>query len=101
MLWGAAVQAESTHEGAKPFETKRLEFGDQILWHDHCVQGTPGAELHPDLAVDFAFVILRKGSHLRSLTLHERTSAIGDRRATVETAGRFLSRRHLPRDRPF
>ena len=53
----------STHEGAKPFETKRLEFGDQILWHDHCVQGTPGAELHPDLAVDFAFVVLRKGMH--------------------------------------
>ncbi|HEX9169078.1 MAG TPA: bifunctional nicotinamidase/pyrazinamidase [Roseiarcus sp.] len=53
----------STHEGAKPFETKRLEFGDQILWHDHCVQGTPGAELHPDLAVGLAFVILRKGMH--------------------------------------
>ena len=49
----------STHEGAKPFETKRLEFGDQTLWHDHCVQGTPGAELHPDLAVDLAFLILR------------------------------------------
>jgi nicotinamidase/pyrazinamidase len=53
----------STHEGAKPFETKRLEFGDQTLWHDHCVQGTPGAELHPDLAVDLAFLILRKGMH--------------------------------------
>ena len=50
----------STHEGAKPFETKRLEFGDQTLWHDHCVQGTPGAELHPDLAVDLAFLILLK-----------------------------------------
>ncbi len=53
----------STHEGAKPFESKRLEFGDQILWHDHCVQGTPGAALHPDLAVDLAFLILRKGMH--------------------------------------
>ena len=53
----------STHEGAKPFETKRLEYGDQILWHDHCVQGTPGAALHPDLAVDLAFLILRKGMH--------------------------------------
>ena len=53
----------STHEGGKPFETKRLEFGDQTLWHDHCVQGTPGAELHPDLAVDLAFLILRKGMH--------------------------------------
>src|SRR5271167_2764965 len=53
----------STHEGAKPFETKRLEFGDQTLWHDHCVQGTPGAELHSELAVDLAFLILRKGMH--------------------------------------
>jgi nicotinamidase/pyrazinamidase len=53
----------STHEGAKPFETKRLEFGDQTLWRDHCVQGTPGAELHPELAVDLAFLILRKGMH--------------------------------------
>ncbi len=53
----------STHEGAKPFESKRLEFGDQILWHDHCVQGTPGAAVHPDLAVDLAFLILRKGMH--------------------------------------
>jgi nicotinamidase/pyrazinamidase len=53
----------STHEGAKPFESKRLEFGDQILWHDHCVQGTPGAALHPDLVVDLAFLILRKGMH--------------------------------------
>jgi nicotinamidase/pyrazinamidase len=53
----------STHEGAKPFETKRLQHGDQTLWHDHCVQGTPGAELHPELAVDLAFLILRKGMH--------------------------------------
>jgi nicotinamidase/pyrazinamidase len=53
----------SSHEGAKPFETKRLEFGDQTLWHDHCVQGTPGAALHPELAVDLAFLILRKGMH--------------------------------------
>jgi nicotinamidase/pyrazinamidase len=54
----------STHAGAKPFETKRLDYGDQTLWCDHCVQGTPGAELHPELAVDLAFLILRKGMHL-------------------------------------
>ena len=53
----------SSHEGAKPFETKRLDYGDQTLWRDHCVQGTPGAELHPELAVDLAFLILRKGRH--------------------------------------
>ena len=57
------VSFASSHEGAQPFETKRLEYGDQTLWHDHCVQGTPGAELHPELAVDLAFLILRKGRH--------------------------------------
>jgi nicotinamidase/pyrazinamidase len=50
----------STHD-AKPFETKRLHYGDQILWPNHCVQGTPGAALHPALDTDSAFLILRKG----------------------------------------
>ncbi len=50
----------STHN-ATPFETKRLGYGDQTLWPDHCVQGTPGAALHPALETDAAFVILRKG----------------------------------------
>jgi nicotinamidase/pyrazinamidase len=53
----------SSHEGAKPFDVKPLHYGDQTLWPDHCVQGTAGAELHPDLAVDRAFLILRKGMH--------------------------------------
>lgn len=53
----------ASHEGAMPFDTKRLHYGDQILWPEHCIQGTPGAALHPDLAVDRAFLILRKGMH--------------------------------------
>jgi nicotinamidase/pyrazinamidase len=53
----------ASHEGAKPFDTKRLHYGDQTLWPEHCVQGTPGAALHPDLAVGRAFLILRKGMH--------------------------------------
>jgi nicotinamidase/pyrazinamidase len=53
----------ASHEGAKPFDTKRLHYGDQTLWPEHCVQETPGAALHPDLAVDRAFLILRKGMH--------------------------------------
>jgi nicotinamidase/pyrazinamidase len=52
-----------SHEGAKPFDTKRLHYGDQTLWPEHCVQDTPGAALHPDLAADRAFLILRKGVH--------------------------------------
>jgi nicotinamidase/pyrazinamidase len=55
----------SAHEGAKPFDTKRLHYGDQTLWPDHCVQGSPGAALHPGLAADLAFLILRKGMHPR------------------------------------
>jgi nicotinamidase/pyrazinamidase len=51
----------SSHSDAKPFETKRLHYGDQTLWPDHCVQGTPGASLHPDFAIETAFLILRKG----------------------------------------
>ena len=55
----------ASHEGAKPFDTKRLHYGDQTLWPDHCVQGTAGAAFHLDLAVDRAFLILRKGVHTR------------------------------------
>lgn len=53
----------ASHEGAKPFDTKRLHYGDQTLWPEHCVRGTPGAALHPDLKVDLAFLVLRKGVH--------------------------------------
>ncbi len=50
----------STH-AAQPFETKQLHYGDQTLWPNHCVQGSEGAALHPELDLDAAFVILRKG----------------------------------------
>ncbi len=53
----------STHAEAKPFDTKLLSYGDQTLWPDHCVQGTAGAEVHPDFDLDKAFLILRKGMH--------------------------------------
>ena len=63
--WHPAGHASfaSVHEGAAPFQTRRLPYGEQTLWPDHCVQGTAGAELHPDLALDAAFLILRKGMH--------------------------------------
>jgi nicotinamidase/pyrazinamidase len=53
----------SVHEDAAAFDTKRLDYGDQTLWPDHCVQGTAGAEFHADLTLDLAFLILRKGMH--------------------------------------
>ena len=51
----------SSHPGREPFETVRLVSGEQILWPDHCVQGTVGAELHPDLSLEKAELIIRKG----------------------------------------
>ena len=51
----------SAHPGRHPFETVELPYGTQVLWPDHCVQGTSGAEFHPDLDVPHAELVLRKG----------------------------------------
>jgi nicotinamidase/pyrazinamidase len=53
----------SAHPGKKPFEQIELSYGPQTLWPDHCVQGTRGAEFHPDLKLIRAELILRKGFH--------------------------------------
>ena len=39
----------SSHPGRKPFETIELAYGTQVLWPEHCVQGTSGAAFHPEL----------------------------------------------------
>ena len=51
----------SSHPGRAPFETAELAYGEQVLWPDHCVQGTAGAAFHPGLATDGANLVLRKG----------------------------------------
>lgn len=51
----------SRYLGRKPFETIELAYGTQVLWPDHCVQETPGAAFHKDLAIPQAELILRKG----------------------------------------
>ena len=53
----------SAHPGKEPLETIELPYGPQILWPDHCVQGTRGAEFHPDLDIPHCELFLRKGSH--------------------------------------
>jgi nicotinamidase/pyrazinamidase len=53
----------SSHPGAKPFDTIAMPYGQQVLWPDHCVRGAPGAALVAGLAVDSAFLVLRKGIH--------------------------------------
>lgn len=51
----------SSHEGRDPFETVEMPYGEQVLWPDHCVQGSKGAEFHPDLVTRRSQLIVRKG----------------------------------------
>ena len=55
------VSFASAHAGKKPFETISLDYGTQVLWPDHCVHGTPGADFHNDLKIPHAELIIRKG----------------------------------------
>ena len=53
----------SSYPGKKAFETTKLSYGTQVLWPDHCVQGTDDAALHKDLKLPTAQIIIRKGFH--------------------------------------
>ena len=55
------ISFAASHPGKKPFETIQLPYGTQVLWPDHCVQNTPGAEIHKDLDIPHAQMIIRKG----------------------------------------
>ncbi len=51
----------SSHQGKKPFDVVSLPYGQQVLWPDHGIQGTPDADLHKDLKLPTAQLIIRKG----------------------------------------
>lgn len=51
----------SSHRDKQPFETVMMPYGAQTLWPDHCVQGTHGADFHPDLNWTRAELVIRKG----------------------------------------
>ena len=57
------ISFASNHAGAAPFTQIEVAYGPQMLWPDHCVQGTPGADFHPDAApaVNKALAVIRKG----------------------------------------
>ncbi|MGX1741824.1 bifunctional nicotinamidase/pyrazinamidase [Bosea sp. NPDC055353] len=61
--WHPAGHASfaSSHPGRKPFETIGLAYGPQVLWPDHCVQGSTGAAFHAGLDLPHAEAIIRKG----------------------------------------
>ncbi|HLN11323.1 MAG TPA: bifunctional nicotinamidase/pyrazinamidase [Xanthobacteraceae bacterium] len=51
----------SAHPGKAPFTTVEADYGPQVLWPDHCIQGSAGAELRRDLDIPRAELVLRKG----------------------------------------
>ena len=51
----------SSHDGRSPFEAIEVSYGPQTLWPDHCVQGSEGADFHPELMTDAAQMVIRKG----------------------------------------
>lgn len=57
------ISFADNHPNKKPFETIELDYGRQVLWPKHCVQGTRDAEFHPHLNIPTAQLIIRKGCH--------------------------------------
>ncbi len=84
----------TSHPGSAPFETISMPYGRQTLWPDHCVQGTPGAALHPQLAAERAELVIRKG--FRSDIDSYSAFYENDRRTPTGLAG-YLRERGLKR----
>jgi nicotinamidase/pyrazinamidase len=94
--WHPAGHASfaSSHPGKRPFDAIEVSYGTQILWPDHCVQGTPGAAFHPTLEVPHAELVLRKG--FRSAIDSYSAFRENDRRTATGLAG-YLRERGLER----
>lgn len=88
------VSFASQHQGKKPFETVKLKYGTQVLWPDHCVQGTDGAALHKDLSIPHAQLVIRKGFHKDTDSYSAFLEA--DRKTTTGLAG-YLKARGIKR----
>jgi nicotinamidase/pyrazinamidase len=84
----------SSHPDKRPFDAIEVSYGTQILWPDHCVQGTQGAAFHPNLDVPHAELVLRKG--FRSAIDSYSAFRENDRRTATGLAG-YLKERGVER----
>ena len=82
----------SSHPGRQPYEVIQLPYGEQVLWPEHCVQGTAGAEFHPELNLPHAQLIIRKGCNPDIDSYSAFLEA--DRRTTTGLAG-YLKERSI------
>lgn len=86
------ISFASSHEGHAPNDIIQLPYGPQVLWPDHCVQASCGAELHPKLNLPHAQLILRKGCNPDIDSYSAFVEA--DRSTTTGLAG-YLSQRGI------
>jgi nicotinamidase/pyrazinamidase len=65
--WHPAGHASfaSSHPGKRPFQKMRMPYGEQVLWPDHCVQGSAGAAFAAGLDIPHAQLVIRKGHQRR------------------------------------
>ncbi len=92
------VSFASAHAGKRPFETLALPQGPQELWPDHCVQGSPGAALHPALPDAAVTLVLRKGTRREVDSYSTFRENVGpDGRRPTTGLGAWLSARGVRR----
>ena len=84
----------SSHPGREPYETIEVAYGSQILWPDHCVQGTEGAAFRSDLRIRHAQLIVRKGFHRE---IDSYSTFYENDRTTPTGLGGYLRERGLDR----
>ena len=84
------ISFASSHPGKSPFSTIDLPYGRQVLWPDHCVQGTFGARFADKLAVPQAQAVIRKGYHAHTDSYSAFLEA--DRRTPTGLAGLLRER---------
>ncbi len=88
------ISFASQHQGKAPFDIVDLPYGSQVLWPDHCVQGTRGAEICADLRIPHAQLVIRKGYN-REIDSYSGFEE-ADRETTTGLAG-YLNERDLGR----
>jgi nicotinamidase/pyrazinamidase len=88
------ISFASSHAGKQPFEVIDLTYGKQVLWPDHCVQGTDGAALSKELSIPQAGLVIRKGYHKDVDSYSAFTEADGK---TTTGLAAYLKARNLQR----
>lgn len=84
------ISFASSHAGRSPFDVIDLRYGQQVLWPDHCVQGSHGAELADGLDIPHAQLIIRKGYHAHTDSYSSFFEA--DRKTTTGLTGYLFER---------